>query len=120
MAEQLTLAFPDEIMAKARLLAAQTQRSPEEILVDWVRQAAEESALETLSDEELLVVCDQQPSPEEEEELSDLLDRNRESNLGEGEQARLKELMRSRRAGWVRKTRALSVAVNRGLRPRGS
>jgi len=120
MAEQMTLAVPDEVMAKARLLAAKTQRSPEEILVDWVRQAAEEPAFETLSDEELLAVCDQEPSPEEEEELSDLLDRNRESDLAEGEQVHLQELMRSRRAGWVRKTRALSVAVNRGLRPRGS
>ena len=35
MAEQLTLAVPDEVMAKARLLAAKTQRSPEEVLVDW-------------------------------------------------------------------------------------
>jgi hypothetical protein len=34
MAEQLTLAVPEEVMAKARLLAAKTQRSPEEILVD--------------------------------------------------------------------------------------
>jgi hypothetical protein len=120
MTEQLTIAVPDEVMAKARLLAAKTQRSPEEILVDWVRQAAEESALETLSDDELLAVCDQEPSPEEEEELSDLLDRNRESDLGEGERARLEELIRGRRTGWLRKTRALTVAVNRGLRPRGS
>jgi hypothetical protein len=120
MAEQLTIAVPDEVMVKARLLAAKTQRSPEEVVVDWVRQAAEEPALETLSDEELLAVCDQEPSPQEEEELSDLLDRNRESALGEGEQARLKELIRGRRAGWLRKTRALREAVNRGLRPRGS
>jgi predicted transcriptional regulator len=91
MAEQLTLEVPDEVMAKSRLLAAKTQRSPEEVLVDWVRQAAEEPAFETLSDEELLAFCDQEPSPEE-EELSDLLDRNRESDLGEGEQVRLQRI----------------------------
>ncbi len=53
MAEHLTLAAPDEVMAKARLLAVKTQRSPEEILVNWVRQGAEDPASETFSDEEL-------------------------------------------------------------------
>jgi hypothetical protein len=120
MSEQLTLAVPDDVMAKARLLATKTQRSPEEIIVDWVRQGAEEPAMEALSDQELLAVCDHEPSPDEEEELSDLLDRNRESDLATAEQARLQELMRSRRVAWVRKTRALSAAVSRGLRPRGN
>ena len=88
--------------------------------MDWARQAAAEPALQTLSDEELLAIADSQPSSAEEDELSDLLDRNRESALAEAERARLEELMRARRVAWVRKAQALALAVSRGLRPRGS
>jgi hypothetical protein len=74
--------------------------------------------LELLSDTELLGVCDTQMSPEQQEELSAMLERHREGLLSTDESARLEELMRLYRAGLVRKAQALKVAVIRGLRPR--
>jgi hypothetical protein len=66
----------------------------------------------------LLAVCDGEPDAGQQEELSELLERNQEGPLQGTEQARLDELMRSYRAALVRKARALKVAVSRGLRPR--
>jgi hypothetical protein len=101
-----------------RTVAARTRRSFEEVLVDWIRRAGAEPVLELLPDEELLAVCDRQPDPAEQEELSDLLARNQERELLGGERDRLDELMRRYRAGLVRKAQAVKVAVSRGLRPR--
>jgi hypothetical protein len=79
---------------------------------------AEKVAVELLSDDELLAVCDSQLDSSLQEDLSDLLERQREGVLDEGERRRLDDLMRIYRAGLVRKAQALTVAVNRGLRPR--
>ena len=84
----------------------------------WIRRAGAEPVLELLADEELLAVCDLQPEPDQEEALSQLLERNQEEKLSTVKRDRLKELMRVYRAGLVRKAQALKVAVTRGLRPR--
>ena len=52
-----------------------------------------------------------------EQELGDLLARNREGQLSDSERARLDELMQIYRRGLVRKAQALKVAVERDLRP---
>jgi hypothetical protein len=57
-----------------------------------------------------------QMEPEQQEALSDLLDRNREGQLDNEETNQLDELMQVYRSGLVRKARALKVAVERGLR----
>jgi hypothetical protein len=118
VSQQVTVELPDDIAARARQLAARTQRSVEEVVVEWARQATAEPALELLSDEELLAVCDAEPAPAEGEELAGLLEGNREGALAERERARLEEVMGAYRAGLVRKARALALAVRRGLRPR--
>jgi hypothetical protein len=74
--------------------------------------------LELLPDAELLAVCDTQLPLEQQEELSDMLQRQREGLLRANESAHLEELMHRYRAGLVRKAQAIKVAVNRGLRPR--
>jgi hypothetical protein len=118
VSQQVTVDLPDDVVARARQLAARTQRSVEEVLVDWARQATSEPALELLEDEELLAACDAEPPTAQQEELADLLERNREGALAEPERGRLEELMGAYRAGLVRKARALHLAVRRGLRPR--
>ena len=55
--------------------------------------------------------------PEQQEVFSDLLARNREGQLNDVEVRQLDELMQVYRRGWVRKARALKVAVERGLKP---
>jgi hypothetical protein len=118
MTEKVTIELPEDVAQQVRTVAARTRRSFDEVLVDWVRRAGAEPVLELLPDEELLAVCDRQPDPAEQEELSELLAGNQEGELLAGERDRLEELMRRYRAGLVRKAQALKVAVSRGLRPR--
>jgi hypothetical protein len=118
MSEKVTLELPEDLAQQVRTVAARTKRSPAEVLVDWIRRAGSEPVLELLPDSELLAICDQEPDAAQQEELSELLERNREGALLAGERDRLDALMRSYRAGLVRKAQALKVAVGRGLRPR--
>jgi hypothetical protein len=118
MAEKVTIELPEDLAQQVRTVAARTQRSFDEVLVDWIRRAGAEPVLELLPAEELLAVCDSEPDPARQEELSELLERNQEGALLDPERQRLDELMRGYRAGLVRKAQALKVAVSRGLRPR--
>jgi len=118
MVEKVTVELPEELVRQVRTAASRTHRSFDEVLAEWIRRAGGEPVLEWLSDEELLAVCDDQPEASAEDALSDLLERNQEGSLGVDERLRLDEMMRTYRAGLVRKAQALKVAVNRGLRPR--
>ena len=88
------------------------------MLAQWIRTGGGEPVIELLSDEELLAVCDSQPEESAQDELSDLLDRNREGELAEVERQRLDDLMRNYRSGLVRKAQAIKIAVDRGIRER--
>jgi hypothetical protein len=118
MSEKVTIELPEEVAQRVRTVAAYTQRSVAEVLVDWIRRGGSEPVLELLPDEELLAVCDHQPDSAQQEELSDLLERNQEGALLAPERERLDELMQNYRAGLVRKAQAIKLAVSRGLRPR--
>jgi hypothetical protein len=118
MTEKVTVELPEELIQQVRAVATRTARSFDEVLAEWIRRAGSEPVVELLSDEELLAVCDSQLEPSVEEALSDLLERNQEGTLTDGERRQLDELMRTYRAGLVRKALALRAAVNRGLRPR--
>lgn len=118
MTERVILELPTELAQQARSVAARTQRRLDEVLVEWIRHAGAEPVLELLPDDELLTVCDGQLPLEVDEELSELLEQNRDGTLTPSERTRLDELMRTYRAGMVRKAQALKVAVSRGLRLR--
>lgn len=118
MSVRVTVEVPEELAQKARLVATQTSRRFEDVLTEWLGRVGSESAVEHLSDDEVLAACDEQLDADRQEEMSALLIRHREEQLVAGERDRLDELMRVYRAGLVRKARALQVAVARGLRPR--
>jgi len=118
MPEIVTIELPEDLAQQVRTVAARTQRSFDEVLVDWVRRAGAEPLLELLPDEELLAITDSQLTPDQEDELSDLLEGNKEGTLAPAERDRLEKLMRLYRTGLVRKAQALKIAVSRGLRPR--
>jgi len=118
MAEKVTIELPEDIADQVRTVAARTQRSFGEVLVDWIRRAGSEPVLELLADDEVLAVCDREPDSAEQEELSELLQQNQEGALVGRERERLDELMRHYRTGLVRRAQAIKVAVSRGLRPR--
>jgi hypothetical protein len=99
---------------RARAVAERTGRRIEDVLVSWINP---DDSPEDLSDEEVLALCDAQMSEDEQQQLSELLHRQREGLLGPADRPRLAELMDNYRRGLVRKARALQVAVSRGLRP---
>src|SRR5262249_21336487 len=107
MRERVTLELPEELARRARAAATQADRRLEEVLVEWIDRAVPESAVEDLSDEQILALCDRQMDAGQQEELSDLLGRNREGLLGGAERDRLDELMRVYRRGLIRKAQAL-------------
>lgn len=117
MAEIVTLELPDTLARRAGEVASRTNRRLEEVLLDWLSRIEAEPPVESLSDDQLLALCDLQLETSQNEELSELLARNREDQLSASERRRLDELMQIYRAGLVRKAQALKVAVERGLRP---
>jgi hypothetical protein len=118
MSEMVTVELPDEIARRVRAVAAHSNRRFEEVLVDWIDRATVEPTLELLPDDQLLSLCDSQLDTERQEELSELLTRNREGQLQEAERSKLDELMLEYRRGLLRKAQALRIAVGRGLRSR--
>jgi hypothetical protein len=114
MAETVTLQMPSDLVRRARAVAERTGRRFEDVLVSWI---SPDGSPERLSDEEVLALCDAQMPENEQQQLSELLDRQREGLLGPPDRPRLDELMDNYRRGLVRKAQALRVAVSRGLRP---
>jgi len=111
------LNIPDEVADRAREVADATQRRVEDVLVEWLDRASTDVPVESLSNEQVLELCDIQMSRKQQRELSALLEKNRESELDDAGRARLDDLMTVYRQGLVRKSEALRVAVERGLRP---
>jgi hypothetical protein len=118
MNEIVTVELSGDLARRARAMAAQVNRPFEEMLVHWIDQAVSEPAVELLPDDQVLFLCDLQLSPDQQEELSKLLNCQREGQLTDAERPRLDELMRIYRHGMIRKAQALQTAVARGLKPR--
>jgi hypothetical protein len=117
MSETVMLELSAELASRARAVAAVTNRRLEDVVADWVGRGAAEPAVESSSDAELLAICDALLPSADQDELGDLLARNRESLLDAGERRRLDELMGSYRQGLVLKAKAWREAVARGLKP---
>lgn len=117
MPETVTLHVPDEVARQAREAATRTQRTFEDVLIEWLGRAVEDPPVESLSDEAVLELSELELPADQQEELSALLARNREGDLMTEERERLDALMQVYRRGMVRKAKAVKVAVERGLRP---
>jgi hypothetical protein len=115
MSEKVTVELPEELARRAHAIAAQTRRPVEAVLVEWLNHLAAEPPVESLLDEMLLALCDTELEEDLQEQLSDLLERQREGALQGPEGDRLRELMALYRRGLVRKAQALQAAVARGL-----
>jgi hypothetical protein len=117
MSETVVLELSDTLLQHAHAIASQSQRRVEEVLVEWLELVGEELPVEALPDDQVLALRDMQMSEGQQQELSDLLARQREQTLDPTGQARLDTLMGVYRRGMVRKAHALKVAVERGLQP---
>lgn len=117
MAEIVTLQLPETLAHKAKEIAAFTNRRLEDVLLEWIDRAITELPVDSLPDEQVLALCDMQMESEQQEVLSELLARQREGELQDGEVRQLDELMGVYRRGLLSKAKALKVAVERGLKP---
>lgn len=118
MAEVITLKLPDTLARRARAEANRTNRRLEDVLLDWLNRIEEtELSVESLSDDQVLALSNAQMDQQQNDELSDLLARNREGHLDEAARQHLDALMQLYRLQLIRKAQALKVAVDRGLRP---
>ncbi len=116
MSQQITIEVPEEVIRHAAQVAARTSRSIEDILASWLARATAERPVEELSDEEVLSLTELCLTGEQEEALGALLEQNREGTLSTEDRRRLDEAMRAYERGLLRKSQALRVAVERGLR----
>lgn len=115
MSEIVTLELPESLAQRAHAVAEQTQRRLEEVLIDWLDQAATDLPVESLPDDQILALRDSTLDTGSQQELSRLLAQQREGMLAPRERERLELLMRVYRRGLIRKAQALQVAVERGL-----
>lgn len=115
MPRSVTLNLPDEMVARFEFEAKAHSRPVQDVVVDWLERSGEID-LDALSDMELLSVCDSLLNPDDQGELSDLLEQNREGQLDPQARSRLGTLMTKYQQGLLRKARAWRIAVARGLR----
>ena len=115
MSQQITIHLSEQVARRAERLAAQTQQRVEDVLADWLEGVVTEEPVAELADDEVLRLTELHLTEEEENTLSDLLDRNRERLLDDAGRRRLDELMLQYEQGLLRKAQALRVAAQRGL-----
>ena len=115
MTQSVTLNLPDEMVARFEIEAKKHSRPVQDVLVDWLERS-DEIDLDSLSDAELLGVCDSLLTPDDQADLSELLEQNREGQLDTQARPRLNALMTKYQQGLLRKARAWRIAVARGLR----
>lgn len=114
--KRITLELGGEVMARARRMAERSGRSLEDVLAEWLDRYASDLPVETLPDDEVLRLCDLEMNFIERQELSILLAHDRARELDDDERRRFDELIHLHRRVLVRKSRALKVAFERGLR----
>ena len=113
----VTIDISEETARIVNDLSARTGRTPGDILREWIDRSVTELPIEMLSDEQVLVLCDLMMSEPDQTALSELLADQREGLLTDAGRSRLAELLDEYQRGMVRKSEALRVAVQRGLRP---
>jgi hypothetical protein len=115
MSQQITIEVSEQVVRQATQVAAQTERSVEEVLASWLESAVTELPVEELSDAEVLALTELRLTDEQQTTLSELLARNQEGTLDAEGQKQLDGLMRLYEHGLLRKSQALRVAVQREL-----
>jgi predicted DNA-binding protein len=123
MSTQVTITLPDEVYRRVERLAQLTSRDIADVLSDAIKLSIPELGLQTeliesvsrLSDDRVIALTQLQLEPEQDERLSDLLDRQQEGIITEAEQIELSSLMQVYQEGLLRKATALKEAVQRGI-----
>ena len=115
MKRRITLNLRDDLLQRVMEIAEQSNRDPEQLLEEWVSRYADDLPVETLSDDEVLRLCDFEMNIIQKQELRNLLYLQNEDLFTNAQQIRLDELLQSYRRGIIRQARAIEVATSRGL-----
>ena len=122
---EITLSLPEELVAKATNLAARSGKNLEEVLRDTLSltfsaidcQPEHSKPWSERTDSEVLQLCDLNLSAREDQQLTELLTKQRERHLTASEHTQLMALMRRHNDALLLKAEALREAVSRGLKP---
>lgn len=122
MSTQVLLDLPENTFRSAMLLARGSQQSVQGVLTETVTQALTgwdlwERSTATMTDPEVLEVCDSRMDPAQSNRFGLLLDKQQAGTLAPEERPELWTLTRIYQLGQLRKAEALTEAVKRGLRP---
>ena len=123
MSTQITITLPDEVYHRVERLAQLTSRNIADVVTDAIQLSIPAVSLQNeliesvsaLSDEQVMALTQLQMEPEQDQRLSDLLDRQQEGIITEAEQIELSSLMQIYQEGLLRKATALKEAVQRRL-----
>jgi hypothetical protein len=125
MGTTVTLELPEKTYRRAQRLAQLTRRDVADVLADALElslpplDAARSvgPAVGDMPDAAVIALAESTMSPADDARLSELLARQRESELTDLEQPELARLMQFYQEGLLLKAEALAEAVRRGLRP---
>lgn len=125
MSDRITVTLPAEILHRAEQLARCTGRSLDRVLEETIELSLRPLGISSLeedmaewSDERVLAVAENFGLPaDDDRRLSELLNRQQAAVLTDTERAELRALMEVYQTQLLRKARALSESVRRGLRP---
>jgi hypothetical protein len=123
MTVPVTLNLPDEIYQRAQRFARLANRDLASILTDTVisslpplsDQIDSLPPIAELSDRAILDLANSRLSEPQDLRLPELLEKQREGDLIDGEPQELEALMQTYNEGWLRQTVGLVEAVKRGL-----
>jgi hypothetical protein len=113
----VTIEISEAAARRAQETAVKSDRRVEDVLAEWLDRMAVDPPVETLPNDQILALCRPELAESWQDELGELLARNREGILTTLEQAHFHELMHVYRRGLVRKAQAFQVAVARELIP---
>lgn len=121
MSTQVVLDLPENAFRSAMLLAHGSQQSVQGVLTTVARGltgwALWERSTATMTDLEVLELCNSRMDPAQSKRFSLLLDKQQAGTLTPEERPELWTLTGIYQLGQLRKAEALAEAVKRGLRP---
>jgi hypothetical protein len=124
MSTQVTVTLPDKVYRRAERLAQLSGKDIEDVIAEQLvttlpplGSEMDARAVETLPDQEVVLLSESMMDEFHSARLSVLLDKNQNAALSASERAELELLMDVYSAGQLRKSQALAEAARRGLRP---
>jgi hypothetical protein len=110
MSHRVLLDIPEEWAHRAQAVAQQTHHGLEDVLVEWLGQAAVDVPPNQLPDDQVLALCGLELSAAEQRSMNELL------FFAAVEGRPVDAITGMRRGPVIDKARALAVAADRGLR----